>query len=230
MPTDRFVSVRRDPDSGEVLAHGGDARAHSILQRAGFLPVVRLHQTYHRAPAGLTADEEDRRAVEAVARLRSGLVPVGCDPDFETERRPPHYPTLGGSVAHLAERITEATTTEEAAEVVVELTAPEDGVLDGLAETLEALAAFHDDLGGPADTHVAARLRYLVDDHLRAIRTDLLYTRTALADQHTAHPARRECTGQVPDHEHERSALCACPPPTRLPSPAPAPVSAAPRR
>ncbi|MFD5108950.1 hypothetical protein [Streptomyces cinereoruber] len=50
---DRFLTIRRDPHSEEVLARGGDPEAHSILQRAGFVAVVRLHETYHRAPTGL---------------------------------------------------------------------------------------------------------------------------------------------------------------------------------
>ncbi|GAA3501069.1 hypothetical protein GCM10019016_081760 [Streptomyces prasinosporus] len=49
--TGRFLDIRRDPHSGELLARGGDAEAHSLLQRAGFVAVVRLHESYHRAPS-----------------------------------------------------------------------------------------------------------------------------------------------------------------------------------
>ncbi|MFE6856627.1 hypothetical protein ACFVDH_38270 [Streptomyces sp. NPDC057674] len=39
--SDRHIELRRDPDSGEVLAHGGDPEAHSVLQRTGFVHVLR---------------------------------------------------------------------------------------------------------------------------------------------------------------------------------------------
>lgn len=108
----RFLDIRLDPDSDELLARGGDSEAHSILQRPGFIAVVRLHETHHRAPTGLTEDDESRLAVDAVARLRAARYHVDCDEDFDTDARPASYLPLGSSVAHLAERIREATTTE----------------------------------------------------------------------------------------------------------------------
>ena len=67
--TDRFLDIRRDPHSAELLARGGDSEAHSVLQRAGFIAVVRVHETYHRAPAGL--------AVLLVLRQARGRAVVG---------------------------------------------------------------------------------------------------------------------------------------------------------
>lgn len=224
--TDRFLSVRRDPHSEEVIAGGGDLEAHSILQRAGLVPVVRVHQTYHRAPAVLALDEEVRIATECVARLRSAGYHVDCDDAFDTDARPASYPTLGASVTHIAERIRAATTTDEVADALTELTAASDGILAALEEVLAATAEFHDDLGEPSDPHIARRLRYLADDPLGIIRTDLCYTRNALADRHAPHPGRSTCTEEVPTHERERSAVCACPPPPRK-APAPPPPLAA---
>ncbi|MFI6019138.1 hypothetical protein ACIBCP_16125 [Streptomyces sp. NPDC051287] len=227
-PTDRFMDIRRDPHSDELLARGGDPEAHSILQRAGFIAVVRIHETYHRAPAALAKNDEAPLATNAVARLRAAGYHVDCDPLFDSDARPVRYPTLGTSVSHLAERLREATDTDEAAAVLTELTAPHDGVLAGLDDTLGALAEFLDGLGNPSDPYTARRLRYLADEYVRVIHSDLTHTRERLADQYTPHPGRRACTQQVPDHETERSAVCACPPPTRaLPAPAPPPVSAA---
>lgn len=80
----RFLDIRRDSHSDELLVRGGDLDAHSVLQRAGFVAVVRVHETYHRAPAGLAQDEEIRLATEAVARLRSAGYHVVCDADFDT--------------------------------------------------------------------------------------------------------------------------------------------------
>ncbi|MFC5218917.1 hypothetical protein [Streptomyces coerulescens] len=144
---DRFLDIRRDPDSDELLARGGDSEAHSILQRAGFIAVVRLHETYHRVPTGLTQDDESRLATDAVARLRAIGYHVDCDTDFDTDARPASCLPLGSSVAHLAERIREATTTHEAADALTELTAAHDGILAALDEVLTATADFHDGLG-----------------------------------------------------------------------------------
>ncbi|WP_033313705.1 hypothetical protein RFN58_04120 [Streptomyces iakyrus] len=228
--TDRFLDIRRDPHSDELLARGGDSEAHSILQRAGFVAVVRVHETYHRAPTGLAEDDEYRLATDAVARLRAAGYHVDCDADFDTDSRPASYLPLGSSVAHVAERLREAATTGEAADALTELTAAHDGVLAALEEVLTATADFHDGLGKAADPYIARRLRYLADEHLRVIRTDLSETRNQLADRHAPHPGRSICTGEVPSTEQERSAVCACPPPPRtLPAPPP-PMAAGLRR
>ncbi|MFF5273819.1 hypothetical protein [Streptomyces sp. NPDC000133] len=227
---DRFLDIRRDPHSGEVLARGGDSEAYSVLQRAGFVTVVRVHETYHRAPTGLVDRDEERLATGAVARLRAAGFHVDCDEDFDTDIRPAIRQPLGSRVAHLAERIREATTTDETAEALTELTAAHDGILAALEEVLSATADFHDGLGQAADPHIAGRLRYLADEQLRIIRTDLADTRNALADRHTPHPGRSTCSAEVPATERERSAVCACPPPPRtLPAPPP-PVAAGLRR
>ncbi|MER0483148.1 hypothetical protein ABR737_33255 [Streptomyces sp. Edi2] len=159
---DRFLSIRRDPFSDEVLARGGVPEAHSLLQRTGFVPVVRAHETYHRVPANLAEHDEARLATEAVGRLRSAGYHVDCDGDFDTDHRPVHHLPLGASVAHIAERIREATTTDEVADALTDLTAAHDGVLAAVDEVLVALADFHEGLGDPADPHIARRLRYLV--------------------------------------------------------------------
>ncbi|WP_329295669.1 hypothetical protein [Streptomyces pseudovenezuelae] len=227
---DRFLDIRRDHHSDELLARGGDSEAHSILQRAGFVAVVRVHETYHRAPTGLTQDDKSRLGTDAVARLRATGYHVDCDKDFDTDARPSRYLPLGSSVAHLAERIREATTAEEAADALTELTAAHDGILVALREVLTATAEFHEGLGQAADPYTARRLRYLADEHLRVIRTDLAHTRDELADRRAPHPGRSTYTGEVPATERERSAVCACPPPPRtLPAPPP-PVAAALRR
>ncbi len=223
--TDRFLDIRRDPHSDELLARGGDSEAHSVLQRAGFIAVVRVHETYHRAPTGLTQDDETCLATDAVARLRAAGYHVDCDADFDTDSRPASYLPLGSSVAHLAERIREATTTQEAADALTELTAAQDGILAALDEVLTAIADFHDGLGQASALYTAGRLRYLADEYLRVIRGALARTRDTLADQHAPHPGRSTCTGEVFATERERSAVCARPPPPRT-LPAPPPVIA----
>ncbi|MDX3483422.1 hypothetical protein PV736_42050, partial [Streptomyces scabiei] len=151
--TDRFLDIRRDPHSDELLARGRDSEAHSILQRAGFIAVVRLHETYHRAPTGLTEDDESRLATDAVARLRTAGYHVDCAPDFDTDAQPTSYLPLGFSVAHLAERLRNATTTDEAADALTELTAAHDGILAAPEEVLTATADFHDGRPGCRPLH-----------------------------------------------------------------------------
>ena len=222
---DRFLGIRRDPHSGEVRAHGAGPEAHSLLQRCGFVPIVRLHETYHRAPTGLDEVVEVRLATDAVARLRAVGYHVDCDEAFDTDQRPPRHLSLGAQVAQLADRIRQATTTEDAAEVLTELTASHDGILAGIEAILAATADFHDGFADPSDKYIARRLRHLADDRLGVIRSDLAYTRNALADRHAAHPARSPGTGQEPSTEHEGSSKCACSPPSRTVSPPPAPTA-----
>ncbi|MFJ4703688.1 hypothetical protein ACIP6I_02340 [Streptomyces anulatus] len=194
------------------------------------MPVVRAHDSYHRAPKGLSAKDEDRLATAAVARLRAQGYHVSCDEDFDTDDRPASYPPSSSEVAHLANRVLEATTTAETAAALTELTAPHDGVLTTIEEVLTATADFYDGLGEPSDPHIARRLRHLADEVLRSIRTDLSDTRNHLADRHAPHPGRSTCAQEVPANERERSAVCACPPPPRpLPAPPP-PVAVALRR
>ncbi|MEU3499940.1 hypothetical protein ABZ726_03915 [Streptomyces hundungensis] len=221
---DRYLTLQRDVHSGEVLARGGDPEAHSILQRTGFVPVVRVHESYHRLPTGLDEAEEVRLATRAVARLRAVQYHVACDTAFETDLRETHYLPLGASVAHQAELIRQATTTEEAADALTELTASHDGVLAALDEILTATAEFHLGLGGPSDIATAARLRHLAEGHLDAIRADLAAVRADLADRHEPHPQRSVCSAEVGPAEHEVSVVCSCPPPPRTTTPSPPPA------
>ncbi|MEU8665311.1 MULTISPECIES: hypothetical protein [Streptomyces] len=210
---DRHLNLGRDEHSGEVLARGGDLEAHSILQRTGFVPVVRLHETYHRLPVGFDAAEEQRLAIRAVARLRAVSYHVEADEAFDTETREPHYLPLGSQVTHLAELIREATTSDEVSDVLTELTASHDGVLIALGEVLTAAASFYSDLGQAPDPHTAKRLQDLVEHRLSVIWSDLTHMRNDLADRHQDHPQRRACAAEVGPDEREASAVCACPPP-----------------
>lgn len=214
---DRLLTLRRDVHSGEVLARGGDPEAHSILERTGFVLVARLHERYHRLPAGLDEAEEQRIVTHAVARLRAVSYHVDCDEAFDTDRREPYYRPLGAQVAHLADRLREATTTDEAANVLTELTATHDGILTALGDVLVAAADFFEGLGQPSDQYTARRLRYLAEERLQIVRSDLAHTRSDLADRHTPHPGRRPCTAETGPGETEASAVCACPPP-RIPT------------
>ncbi|MBC2878058.1 MULTISPECIES: hypothetical protein [Streptomyces] len=227
---DRLLTLRRDVHFGEVLARGGDMEAHSILQRTMFVPVVRLHEDYHRLPTGLDTSEEIRLATRAVARLRAVGYHVDCDPDFDTEHREPHYLTLGAQVAAIANRIRTAETTEDVADALTELTAAQDGILDGLCEVLFATVDFYQDLGQGADPYCAQWLRFLADERLGAIASDVRGLRNDLADRHAPHPRRTACEGEVAGNEREASAVCACPPPPPRIASAPAAAAGGRRR
>ncbi|MFE9407437.1 hypothetical protein ACFYN0_01335 [Streptomyces sp. NPDC006704] len=234
-PADRFLTLGRDVHSGEVLARGGDPEAHSMLERTSFVPVVRVHETYHRLPTGLNGDaaEENRLATRAVARLRAVGYRVETDDAFDTATREPHYLPLGAQVAHLAQRIRDASTTDEVADALTELTASHDGVLIALGEVFAATAEFHQGLGQPADAPTAERLRYLAEHRLGVLHSDLAQIRNDLTDRPPAHPQRRACTAEVGPDEREASAVCACPSPPALsaiPTVAPAAPSPAGRR
>ncbi|MEU7033595.1 hypothetical protein ABZ958_07930 [Streptomyces sp. NPDC046237] len=131
-------------------------------------------------------------------------------------------------MAHLAERIREAVTREEAADAVTELTADRDGILAALHEVLTATADFHDRRSQASAPYTSRPLRYLADE-LRVIN-DLAHTCNALADRHAPHPGHNTCTQEVPATERERSAVCACPPPPRTRPALPPPVAAGLRR
>ncbi|WP_258037957.1 MULTISPECIES: hypothetical protein [unclassified Streptomyces] len=90
-------------------------------------------------------------------------------------------------------------------------------------EILTATADFHDGLGQAADPHIARRLRYLADEHLCVIRTDLSDTSNALADRHAPHPGPQHLQRRGPRHRKRALRRVRPPaPPRALPAPPPA--------
>ncbi|MFB6627265.1 hypothetical protein ACFCWD_22670 [Streptomyces sp. NPDC056374] len=223
--SDRHIELRRDPDSGEVLAHGGDPEAHSVLQRTGFVHILRRHEQCHRLPTGLDQADEEAVATAAVSALRSVGYWVACDATFDTDQRTSHYLPLGAQVAALADQLRRASTTQDAAAVLTELTASHDGVLAGLAQVLASVDEFLETLGQDSDRQTAATVRGLSGHHPAVIAAQLHQLRNELTDRHEDHPARRPCPGEVADHEREASVHCPCPVP-KLPPRPPAPPPA----
>lgn len=174
--SDRTLTLQRDLRSGEVRIQSSTPQAHGILERTGFVPVSLPHEQYHRLPIGFDESEEIRLTARAVARLRAVGYQVDCDAEFDTVLHEPQHLPLGVQVAHVADRIREATTP--------------DGVLAALDDVLDAMADFHDHLGQPAAPHVANRLRFLASDRLSVIRYEVESTRNNLADHHQNHPQR----------------------------------------
>ncbi|MER6031678.1 hypothetical protein [Streptomyces sp. NPDC001851] len=174
-------------------------------------------------------DEESRLATEAVARLRAVGYQVDCDPAFDTDRRPAQYEPLGASVAPLADRIRQATTTEEVAEILTELTAPCDGILNAIAKSWL--------LQPSSTTLLTHRLPRTPRDGCAISPTSASpssaptwCTPTMPSPTGTPRtPTASRAPKRVPADGRERSAVCACPPPPRA-LPVPPPVAAGPRR
>ncbi|MFR9723990.1 hypothetical protein ACL02R_11585 [Streptomyces sp. MS19] len=205
MPSNHMVSIGREQPGGQVTARGGDPRAHSILQRAAWVPVVRLNETYHRLPHNLDTADERRLAVRAVSRLRTAGCIVAADAAFDTQVYSAHRSATGAVLEYLAECIRGAATTDEAAEALTELTADHDGVLEGLHEVLNATADLVEYLGQPPDRYVARRLRHLADEHLGVISSDLRSIRNDLADRH------EQCGDLHVPHRHDAPAAAVSP-------------------
>ncbi|MFF9785107.1 hypothetical protein [Streptomyces nigrescens] len=225
-PDHHHVSIEREPHTDEVIARGGDARAAGILQRSGFVPVVRAHDSYHRLPFALATDEQVLHAARAAGLLTSHGYSLTTDPEFASSRQTFAYVTLGQQVAAVAERIDRATHTQDVTEALTELTATHDGVLDGAHTCLTTAATWIEELGDAADPARADRLRQLAE-YLDHVRGDLAGMRNDLAERHANHPRRTACPS-VDDNEREASVTCSCPPtPPRPPAP---PAAGPPRR
>ncbi|MGX1759924.1 hypothetical protein ACWIG5_23955 [Streptomyces lydicus] len=225
-PDHHHVSIEREPHTDEALARGGDDRAAGILQRCGFVPVGRVHDSYHRLPLALDKDEQVLHAARAAGLLTSHGYTVTTDPEFAPSRQTFAYVTLGQQVAAVAERIDRATHTQDVAEALTEITASYDGVLDGARTCLDTAASWVEELGDAADPARAGRLRQLAG-YLDHVRWDLAGMRDELAERHIGHPTRTACPG-IDDNEREASVTCSCPlTPPRPPTP---PATHPPRR
>ncbi|MFD5877510.1 hypothetical protein [Streptomyces yangpuensis] len=183
------VTVARDIDTGRISACGGDGLAHGILERTFFLSEVHGATSHRMSPTVLPTDQA-AVAQLAVARLQAAGYQVEADAECATPTTQDRYVTDGRSIANLAAAIRDAASPAEVSDRLEEVTAAHDGILAALDQLLHSLAAVYDGLGGPADRHVAARMRYLAEHRLGPITADLLHTRAELADRTTATSAR----------------------------------------
>ncbi|WP_241826924.1 hypothetical protein [Streptomyces graminilatus] len=168
-----------------------ESAADAVLHRAGFVPVVLFRERFHRLPSAMTNLVEQREMVtRAFDMLQAEGFDVSCDPDLLDPSRPPpgdHGLSLGDRLGYLTESIQSAAHTSEAVAALSELTAPGDGVLQRVVESLNTTADWWEGLGEPVDPHYANRLRYItkkLDSYALEIRS----MRGDLADRHTYHP------------------------------------------
>ncbi|MFE7213800.1 hypothetical protein ACFU93_28225, partial [Streptomyces sp. NPDC057611] len=167
--------------------------ADAVLHRAGFVPVVLFRERFHRLPSAMTELVEQRQLVtRAFYVLQAEGFDVSCDPDLLDPSLPPPDDrglSLGDRVGHLTQSIQSAAHTGEAVAALSELTAPGDGVLQRVVESLNTTADWSEGLGEPADPHYANRLRYIakkLDSNALEIRS----MRDELTDRHADHPDR----------------------------------------
>ncbi|MDT9685037.1 hypothetical protein RND61_23685 [Streptomyces sp. TRM76323] len=192
----RTVTITRAQDTGQIIARGGDGPAHGILERTFFLREAH-GTTWHRLSPTIKPEEEPHVTRLAVERLQGAGYGVVADAEFASPLLGFQYVTTGRSIANLAVRVREASSAAEASDLLEEVTAAHDGILAFLDQMLHALADVYDRLGGPADRHSAARMRYLAAHRLGTISADLLHTRAELADR-SAQPSRSGPAGPVP--------------------------------
>ncbi|MET7678977.1 hypothetical protein [Streptomyces sp. NPDC005423] len=160
-----------------------ESAADAALHRAGFVPVVLFRERFHRLPSAMTNLVEQREMVtRAFDMLQAEGFDVSCDPDLLDPSRPPpggHGFSLGDRLGYLSESIQSAEHTSEVVAALSELTAPGDGVLQRVVESLITTADWWEGLGEPVDPHYANRLRYItkkLDSYaleIRSMRGDL---------------------------------------------------------
>ncbi len=180
---------RHAPDSSN---HARAAVVDPVLHRAGFVPVHGHPDSFHRLPTGMTDPTEQRQTVtKAIDMLNAEGIRHACPDrlvDFTTPVGADDVLAVGDGLVGLATTIRSAGHTRDVAGALSELTAPGDGVLERLVETLDATADWWAGLDNPTDLPHANRLRYIttrLDSYAREIRA----LRGELADRHTTHPA-----------------------------------------
>ena len=169
------------------------------LHRAGFIPVVRSSDSFHRLPAGMTDPVEQRRAVtQATDMLRAEGFLYGCPADLIDPGMPVRMNremSLGDRLGKLTASIRAARHTREVAAAMSELTAPGDGVLDRVLDSLEATAGWWEGLGAPADPVYADRLRR-IGQQVAVSALEIRNIRNELADRHAPHPQQTRYDGR----------------------------------
>ncbi|WP_432112687.1 hypothetical protein [Streptomyces sp. S1] len=124
----------------------------------------------------------------AVERLQNASYRILSDAEFASACTGSRYVTTGRSVANLADSIRESSGPAEASDRLEEITAAHDGILASLGHVLHAVADVYDRLGGPADRHIADRMRYLAAHRLGPVEAELLHARAELADRSAPAP------------------------------------------
>jgi hypothetical protein len=220
------------PPRSEPFRFGLESAADAVLHRAGFVPVDRPGEHYHRLPTGMSDPDEQRRAVtQAVDMLHADGFRVSGGQgliDFTLPIRNDYKPSLGDRLGHTAQTIRAASHTRDVVTELSELTAPGDGVLDHIDEVLTSTADWWESLGAATDPLYADRLRR-VTANLQVSAVEIRNLRNELADRHAHHP--QAATGERSTHEapaeQRMSAARALSPAAQHTAPAPQPPAPA---
>jgi hypothetical protein len=175
--------------------------ADALLHRAGFVAEVTHRGRFHHLPVGSTDPVEQRQMVtRAVDMLGAEGVACAVEADLLDNSLPvstDNGASLGDRLAQLTQALSRAGHTSQAVAVLSELTAPGDGVLDQLADVLDATADWWEGLGAPADPLYADRLRR-INQQISVSFMEIKQLRNALANRHTAHPQPDPAPAQEP--------------------------------
>ena len=179
------------PTRADFQRSARSGTVEGILHRAGFIPVVRSGDSFHRLPAGMTDPAEQRRAVSrAIDMLKIEGFAFGCPADLIDPGLPlpaDYEVGLGNRLGELTATIRTAGHTSEVAAAISELTAPGDGVLDRVLDTLNTTAGWWEGLGTPVDPVYADRLRR-IGQQVAVSALEIRNLRNELADRHAPHP------------------------------------------
>lgn len=159
--------------------------------------------------------EQRQMVTRAFDMLQAEGFDVSCDPDLLDPSLPPpgHQGlSLGDRLGHLTQSIQSAAHTSEAVTALSELTAPGDGVLQRVVESLNTTAEWWEGLGEPADPHYANRLRYIakkarllrVGDSVHARRPDRPAHRPPRQGPGPGGPSHPGGTGGAPSRRRSR--------------------------
>ncbi|MFC9643521.1 hypothetical protein ACFTZF_33980 [Streptomyces mirabilis] len=176
MSTTPDVVITREP-TGNVIAEGGDELAITLLKRAGFVIETTPRSFWYRLPWDMGEERENQMASHAARMLTAVGYHVDLDPGLDVTRvTTPTAPAgdrgIGHSVLTLVDRLNGTATYGAAADVVVEVLAPDDGVLVHLGDFFEAAAT----QANAADTPGGWDLSYVFEDAAATVRglgTDL---------------------------------------------------------
>lgn len=175
-----YVTISRDPRTNLVVAIGGEQRAAGILQTTGgFIESPGPRGPYHRLPHTMPVEQQRHHATAAAHALLLAGFGVHLDPELNTLGQPD-----GDRVAahryleQLAERARTAATDREVAAILAEITAPTEGLLSHLVQTLISTWATWSQREDrpPAETDLAMQLMDLTsgisrhNDQIRHIR------------------------------------------------------------
>ncbi|WP_042366809.1 hypothetical protein [Streptacidiphilus neutrinimicus] len=160
-----MISITLNPDGG-VTAEGGDSAAHDIMVTLGWIPKQSPGRLWQALPPGLTPAQERAAASRTADLLHAAGHRVELAPELDVEPEPlrldaGNEQTASQTIAALTERLSQATSAAEIAEITAQVTDQNNGALHHLfaffpaaVERIAKVTAFTPD----PDPQVQARI------------------------------------------------------------------------